>query len=737
MRMATGVLFTGVLFLGSLTTWGAEPNPAPKSPQSSAPTTSHVSSALPPSQSKSTATPLADHYVREALAAELAGNNAQRDVLLKQALAVDPNCRAARWQAGLCGVRRKMVQPDGNGRPIFRQFEPCRVSPAAAESHQRGLVQPRHGFHHAGGTQGGTQAAQGSSVDTYRTAALSPAGIDANAELARWCHSKQLLDEERAHWTQVLYEDATNTEAQTRLGLHWYQGNLLTTAQIDAIKRERAVEAKQLAEWKPVVSGWRKSLTGTSASEQSATLAEMRAVTDPAVIPALEWAAANEPARSTAHRDIATPFQRAAVGLLGHLADQRATYTLVQWSVMSKQADVRTAAADALKKRPWHDFIPLLMAGLANPVQFDYSLSFDPTLGLAIYRAVTSQEGRDSISRVEYSNSISGLLPAFVGSHDSGLASNGPATSAGVPQIRTASPLDGRRQTLIAGPRSVNEISGASAVARQSQALATSVAKQNEQHRRDQRRIDYVLERVVGKKVTPTSAGTADEAAAIPDSANVQLTVPAPEYWWNWWADYTGTYLPDKPVSSTTIGDGTYTNRSQYSTLYRNPLTARSTGLSAGGRDGMLRRRHAGRHADRPAGDREIANRRSRFGAGCRHRRDGLQTSDGDDGPSAGGNRAGHDHPRRRPSHARTSVLDCRQGMADGQRGANRRSGAFARRCSAEVTAIKTEAAAPVYNLTVADFGTYFVGSAQILVHDNTPRLPSRALLPGFVAERQ
>ncbi len=503
--------------------------------------------------------------------------------MLKQALAVDPNCRAARWQLGYVAFEGKWFSPtetadrysDNSNLAEYRRLRQKAIS---AGLFNRGTVSTS-----AGGTQGGTQAAQGSSVDTYRTAALSPAGIDANAELARWCHSKQLLDEERAHWTQVLYEDATNTEAQTRLGLHWYQGNLLTTAQIEAIKRERAVEAKQLAEWKPVVSGWRKSLTGTSASEQSATLAEMRAVTDPAVIPALEWAAANEPARSTAHRDIATPFQRAAVGLLGHLADQRATYTLVQWSVMSKQADVRTAAADALKKRPWHDFIPLLMAGLANPVQFDYSLSFDPTLGLAIYRAVTSQEGRDSISRVEYSNSISGLLPAFVGSHDSGLASNGPATSAGVPQIRTASPLDGRRQTLIAGPRSVNEISGALAVARQSQALATSVAKQNERIAVTNERIDYVLERVVGKKVTPTSAGTADEAAAIPDSANVQLTVPAPEYWWNWWADYTGTYLPDKPVSSTTIGDGTYTNRSQYSTLYRNPLTARSTGLSAGG----------------------------------------------------------------------------------------------------------------------------------------------------------
>ena len=43
--------------------------------------------------------------------------------------------------------------------------------------------------------------------------------------------------------------------------------------------------------------------------------------------------------------------------------------------------------------------------------------------------------------------------------------------------------------------------------------------------------------------------------------------------------------------------------------------------------------------------------------------------------------------------------------------------------------------AAPVYNLTVADYGTYFVGEGQALAHDNTPRLPTRALLPGFAPE--
>ena len=37
------------------------------------------------------------------------------------------------------------------------------------------------------------------------------------------------------------------------------------------------------------------------------------------------------------------------------------------------------------------------------------------------------------------------------------------------------------------------------------------------------------------------------------------------------------------------------------------------------------------------------------------------------------------------------------------------------------------------YNLVVADFNTYFVGSANVLVHDNLYRHPTLAKVPGLV----
>jgi hypothetical protein len=39
------------------------------------------------------------------------------------------------------------------------------------------------------------------------------------------------------------------------------------------------------------------------------------------------------------------------------------------------------------------------------------------------------------------------------------------------------------------------------------------------------------------------------------------------------------------------------------------------------------------------------------------------------------------------------------------------------------------------HNLVVDDFNTYFVGNCGMLVHDNTYRKPTRAIVPGLVPD--
>jgi len=51
---------------------------------------------------------------------------------------------------------------------------------------------------------------------------------------------------------------------------------------------------------------------------------------------------------------------------------------------------------------------------------------------------------------------------------------------------------------------------------------------------------------------------------------------------------------------------------------------------------------------------------------------------------------------------------------------------------AARVKDVATGDVAETYNLVVADFNTYFVGSDRVLSHDNTVRRPTRAVVPGL-----
>jgi hypothetical protein len=55
---------------------------------------------------------------------------------------------------------------------------------------------------------------------------------------------------------------------------------------------------------------------------------------------------------------------------------------------------------------------------------------------------------------------------------------------------------------------------------------------------------------------------------------------------------------------------------------------------------------------------------------------------------------------------------------------------------SSEIRVAESDSEAEAYNLVVADVATYFVGEHGFLVHDNTPRSPTRAILPGVIAKK-
>jgi hypothetical protein len=678
--------------------------------------------------------------VREALAAELAGDEASRDELLAQGLSADPDCHSARWQSGYVSIDGKWMTTDETAAKFssdhdLADYRRRREQAASAGLFARGAVSIGTG----GTDEGKSSAAQGASVETYRSDALTQEGIAENAKLARWCRSKRLADEERAHWTQVLLEDRSNREAQTRLSMRWYMRSLLTNAQIDALKHRRSFEERQLTEWKAIVVRWQKELNAGSGVERAEAATEMQDIKDPAVIPALEWAVYSDSPKSPAKGNAATPFQRQAIALLGRLPEQRATYSLAGHAVLAPQAELRSAAADELKKRPLHDFVPNLLSGLANPIQFDYAMAFDRGTGMANYRAVVSQEGRDTVRQVEYSDSVTGLLPSVNGGRDVSVNQTKLVDFTGKrPTVTQTSTSDVGWQFWQPGPRNWTEVPGAVAISRQSQLLAASVDKQDGRIEQMNGRINSVLETVTGKASSTDSDKPADESDAIPDSALAKSATSTADYWWNWWADYNELPTPYKQVSITKYSNSSNrANPSEYSyhqsassgtVVYNAPpppyrhcpycFAAGTPVLTLTGPLAIEKLQIGDRVLAQDPDTGELAYKPV------------LATSKSPPArllritTSRGAVRLTLGHPFWIVGKGWRMAKESRVGDQ-----------IHALHGVAVVTAIESQPMEPVFNLNVADFGTYFVSDGQLLVHDFTPRLPSRALLPGYVGD--
>ncbi|HEY2147707.1 MAG TPA: hypothetical protein VGH32_07200, partial [Pirellulales bacterium] len=468
---------------------------------------------------QSSALSAADRSVQDALAAELKGDDARRDELLAQALKEDPNCRAARWQSGY-------VKIDGKWLTVAETATKLAADPNLAEYRRRrdeaakaGLFTRGSGDAISGGTSVGATVARGSSSEIHRTGVLSPSGLAAEAELARWCRTKALSDEERAHWTQVLLDDPSNVEAESRLGMKMFMGRLMTFAQIDAAKKQHAEEEKQLSDWKPTVSRWRKMFGAGSETERDQAADEMARLADPSVIPALEWAILSDAPKPPAKGDSATRFQREAIALLGHLSEQRATYSLAAYSVLAPQAELRKLAAAQLKSRPLHDWVPLLLSALANPIRFDYALAFDPTIGVAVYHAAASQEGADAVRKVDNSSTASGLRSGINGTRNVGDHQTTSVDFTGKNPTTTQNiHWDIANVHITSGPQDWSQIPGALALARQDRSLVVSLSNQNERIRQMNERINYVLEQVAPPMNANSTVATKDVAVAKGDS---------------------------------------------------------------------------------------------------------------------------------------------------------------------------------------------------------------------------
>jgi hypothetical protein len=656
-----------------------------------------------PTSNKSTRDPSklspAERLVREALAAEIAGDNARRTSLLAEALRHNPDCHSARWQSGYVELSNRWFTPDEVAAKAAKDAKLAEYRRRRDEARAAGLFSRGPTF--AAATLETPEQWKGASLGvsktSYRSSALSAEGIAAHAELARWCLKNNLLDEERAHWTQVLLNDPDNHEAQTRLHMRSFLGRLLTETQIEAARQQRVAEEKELKHWGPIALRWQKALDQGSPSEQNRATSEMASATDQAIIPALERLVDSISPKSLAKNDTSTPFQREAIALLGRLPQQRATYSLTLQSVLARQGEVRFAAIAELKKRPLHDFVPVLLDQLANPIEFSYVASYEPGTGFASYQGIARQEGPESVRQIEESAVVSGLSPVTV-------------VITGLLRARTRHTPVG----VSVVPKTAVDFGPIPAKLSLSASFAASVEQKNTQIGLMNDRISAVL-REVTKQARPQQSD--DDSDVIPDEATTTPIDSTAEYWWSWWANYNEAYRnPNKPLESVQLGT---VKSIPDTTLFMSCFPAGTPVITQLGPMSIEKIQIGDRVLAQNPDTGEL-NFRPVLGTTVRPPVEMLTVA-----TSVGSLRMTRGHPLWIVGKGWRMAKEIEPGdRVHTFHGAE------------TVLSTKPADAAAAYNLLVADDGTYFVGRAAMLVHDNSPRLPTQDRVPGFADAR-
>lgn len=267
-----------------------------------------------------TAADTPEQLVRAALESELNGPSDDRARLLAAALALDPNFAPARWHSGFVRIGDEWIKIDD---------VPNRVGndPQLARYRQK----------------------RDALVDT----------ADNQRKLARWCHKNRLPDEERIHWIKVLEFDQQDAEALSALGLHLYNGRLLTRQQIEQEKAKAGKQLRATRKWHPRFVKWRAAIERGKPAKRDAALEQLRNFNDPAGVQALEGVFGIE-----GDSEKVLEINQLLFDTLLRFPNHDATQILIRRAVLAESKAVRSAAARALRLRTPSSFVPQLVAAL-------------------------------------------------------------------------------------------------------------------------------------------------------------------------------------------------------------------------------------------------------------------------------------------------------------------------------------------------------------------------------------
>lgn len=279
-------------------------------------------------KSATLATSPAAELVEQALRAEFSGNMLERAMLLRKAIAADPDYAPAHWQHGEIRAKDGWLSIDDSMKQLRRA---------------------------------------GDVAQYRRRQATTPFNTGAQRQLGDWCAAAGLDAQARVHWATALALQPNSPALLSKLGLVRNGRDLVPAAQLQQI-RHQDNEAKVTAmRWSQALKRIEIEYRSRDAHRVSEAISQLRAIKDVSALPTMETASTNG----------GPAFANLIVEAIAAMPEQAATDALVREAVSSQYDTVRESAAAALKERSLFSYVPTLISILQAPIRVEFEQYFD------------------------------------------------------------------------------------------------------------------------------------------------------------------------------------------------------------------------------------------------------------------------------------------------------------------------------------------------------------------------
>jgi len=183
-----------------------------------------------------------------------------------------------------------------------------------------------------------------------------------HANLGMWCEQNDLKPEAMAHFTTAVHLDPSRDSSWRHLACVKHNGRWMSSKQAAAEERNEHEQRLANRRWEPLLRKWKTWLgdPASSSSHRAEAREQLASLTDPRAVPSILKVFSMGGSESE---------QNHLMQLLGQIDDPRSSRALADLAVISRSEYVRQAVIEVLKKRPKRDYAGQLVEMIRGKIR--------------------------------------------------------------------------------------------------------------------------------------------------------------------------------------------------------------------------------------------------------------------------------------------------------------------------------------------------------------------------------